>query len=71
MTYQIEKGIPHVGSRGRQLGFVDALRQLEIGDSFVASGKYKRSQAYAAARRIGIKVSASEIAPDKFRIWRI
>jgi hypothetical protein len=76
---KIEKNIPVPEGRGRKrsITYVDLMRQMEIGDSFLAErGKMGSIQSAVrqAANRAGIKITArleGEKDDQRLRVWRI
>ena len=68
--YEIEKNVPMPTGRGYAKGMTDAIRRMEVGDSFVIE-KLKRRSAYVAAKRLGDrKISVREV-DGAYRVWRI
>ena len=67
MAFEIEKGVPYPT---RNRGMTATLRKLEVGDSFVVSGRNAVVSATTAAKRIGILVITQNIGGDDFRVWR-
>lgn len=74
VDYKIEKGVEIPARRGRKPKYPVAL--LNAGESFlVPNGSFKQassvvSSLYAAAKRVGIKVSV-RIMEDGVRVWRV
>lgn len=67
--YEIEKNVP-MPTGGYAKGLTDAIRRMEVGDSFVIE-KLKRQSAYMAAKRLGDrKISVWEV-DGAYRVWRI
>ncbi len=54
-----------------QTGMTDALRALEVGDSFVCPLKQARTSAAPMAIRMGIRVSVRKISDGQARVWRV
>ena len=68
--YKIEKNVPMPTARGYTKGLTDALRRMEVGDSFVIE-KAKRQSVYGTAKRLGDrKISVREV-DGAYRVWRI
>lgn len=67
--FEIEKGIPLPDAWP---GFVKALRQMEVGDSFFVQdpGLCTMSTIYSLAYREGIRVSIRQ-QNDGIRIWKV
>lgn len=74
VDFKVEKGVPIPPRRGRKSKYPVAT--LKDGESFlVPSGSFKKAQSvvstlYAAAKRVGIKVSV-RIMGDGVRVWRV
>lgn len=66
--FTIEKGIPICRSSYHS-GTSEALRKLEVGDSFLYPIK-KRYSIDTIARRLGIAITIRKIDKDTVRIWR-
>lgn len=81
MTIKIEKGIPLPEVRKRQpkSPYDEAMKQMEVGDSFVCEGvKFNTVQGTLrrAAKKVGINVtvrreSEEDVSPVKLRVWRV
>ena len=68
--YKIEKNVPMPTARRYAKGMTDAIRRMEVGDSFVIE-KAKRRSAYAIAWSLGDrKISVREV-DGPYRVWRI
>ena len=68
--YKIEKNVPMPTARGYAKGLTDAIRRMEVGDSFVIE-KLKRQSVYGTASRLGDrKISVREV-DGAYRVWRI
>ena len=71
MAFKIEKGIALPTKRGVDgSGIADAVRAMEIGDSFVVEKGHQRISASAAAKREGRDVVSRANGDGTFRIWR-
>jgi hypothetical protein len=74
VNFKIEKGVPIPPRRGRKSKY--PVASLKDGESFlVPTGSFKKAQSvvstlYAAAKRVGIKVSV-RIMNDGVRVWRV
>ncbi len=58
--------------RGNVDGVYCALRQLEVGQSFIVpftGAQYQRHGLYTSAKRVGIKVTTREVEGG-FQVWR-
>jgi hypothetical protein len=69
MTIKIEKGIPRPERSGRKGGLSDAVRSMDIGDSFVLP-LAKRNGLSPLAIRLGVKLATRKEGADKVRVWR-
>jgi len=70
-SLKIDKGVP-LPSRGKAGASLSAaLRQLQIGDSFVwEKVKARDGSAFQAATRIGIRIATRSVSEAEVRIWR-
>lgn len=64
----IEKGV--LPPSRSKTGLTAAMRQLQVGDSFVLPAHMPRSATYSIARLLGIRISARRV-DGSLRIWRI
>jgi hypothetical protein len=69
MTIKIEKGIPLPERGGRKGGLSDAVRSMDIGDSFVLPLAKRNGLAHLAVR-LGVKLATRKEGADKVRVWR-
>lgn len=73
MTIKIDKNIK-MPERGKGYGtWIKAIRQLSVGDSFVAKFA-NRSPIYTAASRAGVKISvrqAYKCKKNEIRVFRV
>ena len=68
--FLIERGVP-VPSRNHNLvGMTDAIRQMEVGDSFVIDLS-RRGSVQTTGRRIGYRLRTESIGGDQIRVWRM
>lgn len=67
---KIEKGIPMPKLKNEKGGFIEALKSMKVGDSFIDPHK-SVSNVHVYARMAGIKI-ATRTMPDKTkRVWRV
>lgn len=66
--YEITKGIP-LPKRGRDGKLTEALKKLEIGDSFLISAEV-RIYVGTLSKRHNVKISTHKEG-DQYRLWRI
>lgn len=66
---EIDKNIPIPGSWQHSTGLAPFLRRLEVGDSFLSDGRYKRATVMSTARYLGIKL-ISRTTAEGVRFWR-
>jgi hypothetical protein len=66
----IEKGVPVPTRQDKKKRCVAAMKQLEVGDSFLLPAHWTLSNLYAYAREIGIRIRGAKTEKG-FRIWRI
>jgi hypothetical protein len=67
----IEHGVP-IPPKREKLGVGRIVREMQVGDSFVATQR-QRNAAFATAHTCGIKLTSRRLddAEDQIRIWRI
>ncbi len=65
---KIEQNVPR---ENYQTGMTDALRALQVGDSFVCPLKQARTSAAPMAIRMGIRVSVRKLDAEQARVWRV
>ena len=68
--YEIEKNVPMPTHRGYAKGMTDAIRRMEVGDSFVIE-KANRQSVYAVAWRLGDRKFSVREVDGAYRVWRI
>lgn len=67
---KVEKGIPIPVSRKRQtVEWMEVIRKLSPGDSFVVEGKHAYSSPKTAGRAMGYEMTHRLIGPDQWRVW--
>ena len=67
MSIKIEKGVP-LPLGHRKSPVVEAMREMEVGDSVVLPAPMSHVTLYSAARRYGIKIA---IRMSQLRVWRV
>jgi hypothetical protein len=68
--FQIDKSVPLPANwRGK---YIDTIRAMEVGDSFVCSyGNNVSSMIHTAARRVGFKCVTRRVSQSELRVWRV
>lgn len=49
----------------------DAIKAMQVGDSFEVSGTYEQQTAYEAARVLNVVITVRQLGKGKRRIWRL
>jgi hypothetical protein len=71
MAITIEKNIPvKRGTEGKYKEAGDAIRSMDVGDSFLFAAKTVPSPLYAVASAVGRRITATKLDGGQFRIWR-
>lgn len=70
IKFTIEKGIPMPAKRAESNSLLNALRDMEVGDSFLIPLK-TRNALHSYQKKTGHTFSSRKISVDQARVWRI
>ncbi len=72
MNLKIERNVPVPPSyRGAAATMREALKEMEIGDSFVLTSAIHYHAVYRVARDLGIAITARKIPGEGWRVWKV
>jgi hypothetical protein len=69
--YKIEKNVPLPRGTVHNGSFLNAMRQMQIGDSMIISEGKRSANAYNCACRLNYKISMRRQPDGTYRMWRV